>query len=86
MEDFICKREICRQEIAKGHWKKALKLAKGFDKIFNRDQMRNISIAYEILSGKESFYQGLKIDTHKVLEDAKEDLAQYLKNFNDKKK
>lgn len=62
---------------SKGDIKKALKIAKGFSREFNKDQQRSIQIAYECLTGKESYYQQLGINTNQEKEKAKTLLSVY---------
>jgi hypothetical protein len=60
-----------------GNIKKALKIAKGFTREFTKDQQRSIQIAYECLTGKESYYQQLGINTNQEKEKAKTLLSVY---------
>jgi len=77
MKDIIPKREQCRNAIRSNDWKKALQLAKGFDKIFSKDEIEKISISYECLTGRENFYKSLKYDTVVIMEEAKTILISY---------
>ncbi len=54
----------------KGDYKKALSIFKTFKIGFTKDERDLISTAYEVLSGKESFYKQLGIDTKKELSKA----------------
>ena len=56
-------REKARIFIQKGDLKKAIKLAKTFDVTYNKKEIEILDIAYETLSGKESFYKQLGVDT-----------------------
>lgn len=42
--------------------KGALRIFKGFDRQFTKQEIRTIQIAYEILTGKGSFYKQLHYD------------------------
>mgnify|MGYP006273844821 CR=1 FL=1 len=57
------KRDKARELIKQGNVKDALRIVKTFDRIYTKDEMRTLQIAYECLTGKESFYQQLGEDT-----------------------
>lgn len=63
---MITKRDKARELIKQGNVKEALRIVKTFDGIYSKDEMRTLQIAYECLTGKESFYQQLGEDTTKV--------------------
>ena len=86
MKDIIPKREQCRNAIQLQNWKKALKLAKGFDKVFSSDEIQKISISYECLTGRENFYKSLKHDTDSIFEEAKNILISYNEKYNNENK
>ena len=46
-----------------GNIKEAFKIFKTFKIGFSKNEKRTIEIAYEVLTGKESFYQSIGIDT-----------------------
>lgn len=54
-----------------GNIKEALRIFKTFKIGFSKDDKRTIEIAYEILTGKESFYQSIGIDTFAETKKAK---------------
>lgn len=74
------KRNICKIEYQKGNIKNAYNFARKFDKIFSSEQIRILQIAYEILTGKESFYKSIDINTTQVLNNAKIILDEYCSN------
>jgi hypothetical protein len=84
MKDNVSKREQCRIYIIKNEWKNAFKLAKGFDAIFNKEHIEKLSIAYECLTGNESFYKMIGKDTTSIINDAKTILIKYVEDFNSK--
>ncbi len=55
-----------------GDLKKSLSIFKTFKMGFTKDEKNTLSTAYEILTGKESFYKQLGIDTVKELKIAKD--------------
>ena len=59
------KRDKASILISKGKIKEALRILKGLDLSYNKDEIRTLSIAYECLTGKESFYKSLGINTKK---------------------
>lgn len=56
----------------KGDLKKSLSIFKTFKIGFTKEEQETISKAYEILTGKESFYKQLGIDTKKEVEKARD--------------
>lgn len=81
----IQKREQCRTFIKNEEWKSAFKLAKGFDKLFTKDEIQKISISYECLVGNEQFYIMLKYDIEEIINEAKYILITYVEKFDSKK-
>lgn len=53
------KRQQLKDLLKKGDTKNALRIAKGLDVTFSKEEIRVIDIAYECFSGKESFYRQL---------------------------
>lgn len=84
MKEIIPKREQCRNFIKSEDWKSAFKLAKGFDKLFSKDELSKIDISYECLVGREAFYRMLKYDVDTILIEAKEIVSNYVKKCDDK--
>ncbi len=66
------KREDSINFAKNGDWKNSLKLAKGFDNLYNKEEIETISIAYECLAGKKSFYTMLGINIEETIEKAKD--------------
>ena len=66
------KRDIARELIRAGEVKKAIKIVKSFDLIYTKDELRTLQVAYECLTGKESFYQSIGNDTKKIQAEAEE--------------
>lgn len=56
-------RDKARMFFKKGDFKKALKLAKTFDITYNKEEVGILEIAYETVSGRESFYKQIGVDT-----------------------
>lgn len=56
------KRNQARNFIAKGDNKRALRIAKVLDATYSKDEVRILEIAYECLTGKDSFYRQLGIN------------------------
>jgi hypothetical protein len=61
------KRDKARNLIRKGNVKEALRIVKGFDGIYSKEEMRTLGIAYEALTGKASFYKQLGEDTDAII-------------------
>jgi len=72
------KRDIARSLIRAGNTKDAMRIVKSFDGIYSKDEMRTLQIAYECLTGKESFYQQIGEDTTKLKSDAESLLQKML--------
>lgn len=51
-------------------YKEALRVIKSFKKGFTTDELRCLNIAWECISGNESFYHKLGIDVDKIKYDA----------------
>jgi len=66
------KRDKTRDFIISGDYKKAIKNAKGFDRIYNKDEIRVLQIASECLSGNTSFYLSLGYNIDNIVSEAKE--------------
>jgi len=64
------KRDKARNLIKEGKVKESLRIVKVFDKIYSKDELRVLQIAYECYSSKESFYRQIGIDTDKIKVDA----------------
>lgn len=64
------KRDTARNLIRAGNTKDAMRIVKNFDGIYSKDEMRTLQIAYECLTGKESFYQQIGEDTNKLKNEA----------------
>lgn len=60
------KRDKARDFILIGDKKNALKLCRQFDLVYSNEELRYIKIAYECLTGRESFYKSIGIDTDKT--------------------
>lgn len=56
------KRNEAKSFIAKGDNKRALRIAKTLDATYSKDECRILEIAYECLTGKDSFYRQLGIN------------------------
>lgn len=84
MKPETTKREQCRNFIKSEDWKGAFKLAQGFDALFTKDEIEKISIAYECLTGNDSFYKMLKYDIEGIKNQAKNILKTYVENFDSK--
>jgi hypothetical protein len=67
---FETKRDIARNLIRKGSTKEAMRIVKTFDQIYSKDEMRILQIAYECLTGKETFYKQIGEDTNKLKNEA----------------
>lgn len=65
------KRDKTRDLIISGDYKTAIKNAKGFDRIYNKDEVRILQIASECLSGNLSFYKSLGYNTDNIILQAK---------------
>ena len=53
-----------------GKMTKALSLFKTFKIGFSNEEQRTVQIAYEALTGKATFYEGLGINTAQTIEEA----------------
>lgn len=67
---FETKRDTARNLIRAGKTKDAMRIVKTFDGIYSNDEMRTLQIAYECLTGKETFYKQMGEDTTKLKSDA----------------
>jgi len=65
----ITKRQELSNFLKVGNIKKAVQIAKKLDFTYSKEQIRVFEIFYECLTGKESFYKELKIDTDKIKHD-----------------
>ena len=72
------KRDTARQLIRAGNTKDAMRIVKSFDGIYSKEEMRTLQIAYECLTGKESFYKQIGEDTTKLKNDAESLLQKML--------
>ena len=64
------KRDTARKLIKAGQTKEAMRIVKSFDGIYSKNEMRILQIAYECLTGKESFYKQIGEDTNKLKNEA----------------
>ncbi len=64
------KRDIARRLIRSGNTKEAMRIVKSFDGIYSKDEMRILQIAYECLTGKETFYNQIGENTSKIKSEA----------------
>ncbi len=55
-------RDKARSFLITGNIKQALKLAKTFDITYSKEEISELEIYYEVLSGRESFYKQLGVD------------------------
>ena len=55
-------RDRARKFIEQRNIKEALKLCRGFDRIYNKSEIRILQIAYECYTGKSDFYRSLGIN------------------------
>lgn len=62
-----------------GRRKEAYAILKTFRRGITKDEKRIVEIAYECLTGKESFYRQLGIDTYAIQKQAFEVLALYVR-------
>lgn len=54
------KTQIAKEYFINGNYKSCLKIVKGFDRIFTKDEMKILSRTYEMISNiNSSFYQQL---------------------------
>lgn len=53
-----------------GKIKDAMRIFKGFNRQFSKEQLRILQISYESMSGHKSFYKGLGIDTDRYEEES----------------
>ena len=67
----LTKTEQARALFARGDYKAAFAIFKGFNLIFTKPEIRTLEIAHESLTGKAGFYQSLKIDTDAEIAKAK---------------
>lgn len=73
------KKQKALKAYKEGNIKKALMYIKNFYMDFNKEEQRVIQIAYESMTGKESFYSELKINTLEIRNKADEILKRYFK-------
>ncbi len=71
MKEIVSKRQQVINAVEAKDYKKALKIAKSFTIDFDKEEQRIIQIAYETLCGRDSMFKMLKINTTKMVEDAK---------------
>lgn len=64
------KTEKAKRLFLSGKVKEAMRIFKGFDRQFDKEQLRVLQIAYESMSGHKSFYRALGIDTDKCEADS----------------
>lgn len=57
--DYTTKTQKAIEAFKAQDLKGALRIFKGFDRIFSKQEIRTLQIAYEILTGKGSFYKQL---------------------------
>lgn len=84
MEDkFTTKREHCISLVKNKNpnWKEIFKIAKSFNNVFNKTDLDKISISYECLSGKESFYKMMKYDIDKINTESKTILTEWADKY-----
>ena len=80
---LIPKRQQCFDLAKSEEWKKCFSLAKGFDKLFSKENIDKISISYECLNNEKraSFYKMLGIDIENTLLEAKNIILEHIKNI-----
>lgn len=67
--DYTTKTRKAIDAFKKQDLKGALRIFKGFDKQFDKNEIRTLQIAYEVLTGKGRFYRQLGINIgHMVVE------------------
>lgn len=66
------KTAIATDAFTRGDYVKALRILKDFGRMFDRDDLRILQIAYESLTGRASFYNNIGVDTVGTIKRAKE--------------
>jgi hypothetical protein len=70
-KEIVSKKDQVIALVKAEDYKKALGIAKTFVRDFDKEEQRTIQIAHETLTGKGGIYTMMKIDTDKMVEDAK---------------
>ena len=78
----LSKTEQARAAFARADYKAAFAIFKGFNLVFAAPEIRTLEIAYECLTGKAGFYQTLKIDTDRMIAEAKQLIIRQYGNNN----
>jgi hypothetical protein len=66
------KTDKARALFARGEYGAAFAIFRGFNLVFTKPEIRTLEIAHESLTGKAGFYQTLKIDTDRMIAEAKQ--------------
>lgn len=78
MEQVITKTDKARNFLKIGDYKSCLRILKSFRIGFSKEEKRILEIAYECLSGKDSFYRQLGIDVFDSINQGKMIVDNYL--------
>lgn len=81
-KEIVSKKDQVIEAVKAEDYKKALGIAKTFVRDFNDEEQRIIQIAHETIRGNGSFYEMMKIDTNKMVEDSKLILKKFVTQKN----